>query len=69
MIDPVAGSGSTLRACAELGRTCYGFEVDKGFFRKAREQMLDAEIDTEYKIISETCNLRNKEQLQQGLFA
>lgn len=69
VIDPVAGSGSTLRACAELGRTCYGFEVDKGFFRKAREQMLDAEIDTEYKIISETCNLRNKEQLQQGLFA
>jgi site-specific DNA-methyltransferase (adenine-specific) len=37
VIDPVAGSGSTLRACAELNRTCYGFEVDKGFYKKALE--------------------------------
>lgn len=35
VIDPVAGSGATLRACAELNRTCYGFEVDKGFYKKA----------------------------------
>lgn len=27
VIDPVAGSGSTLRACAELNRSCYGFEI------------------------------------------
>ena len=37
VIDPVAGSGSTLRACAELNRTCYGFEVDNGFYKKALE--------------------------------
>lgn len=36
VIDPVAGSGSTLRACAELQRTCYGFEVDKGFYKAAQ---------------------------------
>ena len=36
VIDPVAGSGTTLRACAETNRTCYGFEVDKGFYKKAQ---------------------------------
>lgn len=40
VIDPVAGSGSTLRACAELNRSCYGFEIDKNFYRQAQEKML-----------------------------
>lgn len=40
IIDPCAGSGSTLRACAELKRSCYGFEIKKEFYRKAQEQML-----------------------------
>lgn len=40
VIDPVAGSGSTLRACAELGRNCYGFEIDKKFYKLAQEKML-----------------------------
>lgn len=40
VIDPCAGSGSTLRACAELRRSCYGFEIKKEFYRKAQEQML-----------------------------
>lgn len=40
VIDPVAGSGSTLRACRELNRDAYGFEVDKGFYEKAKEIML-----------------------------
>lgn len=40
VIDPVAGSGSTLRACRELGRSSYGFEVDKEFYKKAVEIML-----------------------------
>ena len=43
VIDPVAGSGTTLRACAELGRNAYGFEVDKDFYRNAKEKMLDFE--------------------------
>lgn len=41
VIDPVAGSCSTLRACAELKRTCYGFEIKKDFCRLAKEQMLN----------------------------
>ena len=40
VIDPVAGSASTLRACAELDRNAYGFEIDKTFYRDAKEQML-----------------------------
>lgn len=40
VIDPVAGSGSTLRACAELNRSCYGFEIKKEFYSKAKQKML-----------------------------
>ena len=40
VIDPVAGSGSTLRACAELNRSCYGFEIKKNFYKDAQEKML-----------------------------
>lgn len=41
VIDPVAGSGSTLRASAELNRNSYGFEIKKEFFKKAKSSMLD----------------------------
>lgn len=40
VIDPVAGSGSTLRACAELNRSCYGFEIKKKYYNLAKEKML-----------------------------
>lgn len=40
VIDPCAGSGSTLRACIELNRSCYGFEIKKEFVKRAKEEML-----------------------------
>lgn len=40
VIDPVAGSASTLRACAELNRNCYGFEIKKNFYKLAKEKMI-----------------------------
>lgn len=43
VIDPCAGSGSTLRAARELGRNSYGFEVSRDFYQKAKEQMLGEE--------------------------
>lgn len=41
VIDPCCGSGSTLRACAELNRKAFGFEVSKEFYNKAKNQMLN----------------------------
>ncbi len=35
VIDPCAGSGSTLRACKELKRNSYGFEIKKDFYQLA----------------------------------
>lgn len=40
VIDPVAGSGATLRAAQELGRNSYGFEISLDIYIKAKEQML-----------------------------
>ena len=41
VIDPVAGSGSTLRACIETGRSGYGFEISRDFCQRAKEEMLN----------------------------
>jgi site-specific DNA-methyltransferase (adenine-specific) len=40
VIDPVAGSGTTLRAAYELGRSAYGFEIDRKFYTDAKDLML-----------------------------
>jgi len=37
VIDPVAGSGTTLLAAKNLNRKAYGFEIKKGFFDDAQE--------------------------------
>lgn len=41
VIDPCAGSGSTLRAAREAGRNSYGFEVSKQFYKRAQEEMIN----------------------------
>lgn len=40
VIDPCAGSGTTLRAAANLLRKAYGFEIKKDFCKVAREKIL-----------------------------
>lgn len=44
VIDPVAGSSSTLRACAETGRNGYGFEIKKDYYKLAKEKMISEDI-------------------------
>lgn len=39
VIDPCFGSGSTARACIETRRSFYGFEINKEFYRRAKEEM------------------------------
>lgn len=40
VIDPCAGSGSTLLAAANTGRRAYGFEIKKEFYELATEKVL-----------------------------
>jgi len=39
VIDPCCGSGTTLIAARELGRPSYGFEVDRNFYKLAKEAL------------------------------
>lgn len=52
VIDPCCGSGSTLRAAAELGRSAFGFEIDRNFFQRARDEMLVFERDNQMTILN-----------------
>ena len=40
VIDPCAGSGSTLLACKQLNRRCYGFEIKKEFVKNFNEILM-----------------------------
>ena len=44
VIDPCAGSGTTLRAAMELNRNSYGFEISKDFYKKSKNEMLNVDI-------------------------
>ena len=41
VIDPCAGSGSTLLAAAQRNRKSYGFEIKKDFFKLANEKVFN----------------------------
>lgn len=50
VIDPCCGSGSTLRAAAEMGRNAYGFEIDRNFYTRAKNEMLVFERNGQMEI-------------------
>ncbi len=64
VIDPVAGSATTLRACLELNRSCYGFEIDRKFYKEAKEKMLDLD----YNYINELKQAEEQGQMSFDLF-
>lgn len=39
-----------LRAAAELGRSAYGFEIDRNFYERAKNKMLVFEKDSQMNI-------------------
>lgn len=45
VIDPCCGSGSTLRAAYECGRTSYGFEISKEFYKNAKEKVINPALE------------------------
>jgi DNA modification methylase len=40
VIDPVAGSGTSLLAAYQSGRQSYGFEIKKNYYKEANEKLL-----------------------------
>lgn len=47
VIDPVAGSGSTLIAAMNCGRSAYGFEIKKPFFNEANKWIQERKTEIE----------------------
>lgn len=68
VIDPCAGSGSTLVAAIESNRKAYGFEIKKDFYNSAKKW-----IDDSYTIIEDVKNYgfaKSKlEKIQPTLFS
>lgn len=50
VIDPCFGSGSTARACIETGRNFYGFEINKQYYKRAKEEMIVVEDANQIKM-------------------
>ncbi len=62
VIDPCAGSGSTLIAADDLGRRAYGFECDTGIYRKAK-QLLTKHIGVvDMETLAERAEKQNRYQ-------
>lgn len=67
VIDPVAGSASTLRAAYELDRHSYGFEVDKQFYLAAKEKMIEpAKLKPKIRQIDFSMDEQRIDDLQMG---
>lgn len=62
VIDPVAGSGTTLLAAEMLGRKSYGFEIKKEYVKAFNEQLSQNVQKTLFNIENE--NRRNEQRKQ-----
>lgn len=64
VIDPCAGSGSTLRAAYEMRRNTYGFEIDRNFYKQAKELMLAPEVTNTITIDDLLMDQAKEEQMK-----
>ena len=65
IIDPCAGSGTTLRAAANLGRKAYGFEVNKEFL-EGRKKKYYQRLNQDYFKIMKYDEFLKKEIQKKG---
>lgn len=66
VIDPCAGSGSTIVACINKGRKGFGFEIKKDFAKQAQEWVdLTAKVKSEIKECGFSKTLMQKESKDQ----
>lgn len=52
IIDPTAGSGSTLVASMKMNRTCYGFEIKKDFHKLATDWIAKEKRNKELELFN-----------------
>lgn len=69
VIDPVAGSGSTLIAAENMGRRGFGFEIKKDFFKQATAWIEENQrVKSEIKEYGYSVTLMEKQEGQKSLF-
>lgn len=67
VIDPVAGSGTTLLAALNCGRVSYGFEIKKNFYKDALQMLTDRKTEIE-EINKYGLPISKMEKVKPGLF-
>lgn len=66
VIDPCAGSGTTLIAAAGLGRKTYGFEISKRFYVDACELI---EKNIQFDLFNESAQMKKRREIvEQSIF-
>lgn len=64
IIDPCAGSGSTLLAALQLNRRAYGFEIKKEFVKGFNEKL---KVNVQYSLLAQPAQ-KEQEVIQSSIF-